>query len=306
MNSKKTGKGFLLSAFFLVFWLAPFSLVSGADFDSEVPNFVTDITEIGEDVFAQTSEVTIKLEKRIPRGTDDSSSVETAQGIVKSSQDPEDYEDLEDPFAGDSEDLPIMSDPLEGYNRWMFGVNETIYDNVLEPVARGYRDTIHENLRIALKNVFSNAMAPVKLVSSLIQLDFEKSGRVLARTLINTTFGIGGLADVAGEEYDIQDVNEDFDQAMGYYGVPTGPYVVLPLFGPSTARNILGRAADSFMSPTFLFAPGSVSVGLSVEENINDASFIVDDKKQLEESALDEYESVRDFFHQYRHGLVKK
>ena len=305
MNSKKTSKGFLLSVFFLVFWLAPFSLVSGADFDSEVPNFVTDITEIGEDVFAQTSEVTIKLEKRIPRSTDDSS-IETAQGIVKSSQDPQDYEDMEDPFAGDSEDLPIMSDPLEGYNRWMFGVNETIYDNVLEPVARGYRDTIHENLRIALKNVFSNAMAPVKLVSSLIQLDFEKSGRVLARTLINTTFGIGGLADVAGEEYDIQDVNEDFDQAMGYYGVPTGPYVVLPLFGPSTARNIIGRAADSFMSPTFLFAPGSVSVGLSVEENINDASFIVDDKKQLEESALDEYESVRDFFHQYRHGLVKK
>jgi len=305
MNSKKTSKGFLLSVFFLVFWLAPFSLVSGADFDSEVPNFVTDITEIGENVFAQTSEVTIKLEKRIPRSTDDSS-IETAQGIVKSSQDPQDYEDMEDPFAGDSEDLPIMSDPLEGYNRWMFGVNETIYDNVLEPVARGYRDTIHENLRIALKNVFSNAMAPVKLVSSLIQLDFEKSGRVLARTLINTTFGIGGLADVAGEEYDIQDVNEDFDQAMGYYGVPTGPYVVLPLFGPSTARNILGRAADSFMSPTFLFAPGSVSVGLSVEENINDASFIVDDKKQLEESALDEYESVRDFFHQYRHGLVKK
>jgi ABC-type transporter lipoprotein component MlaA len=60
------------------------------------------------------------------------------------------------------------------------------------------------------------------------------------------------------------------------------------------------------MSPTFLFAPGSVSVGLAVEENINAASFIVEDKKQLEESALDEYESVRDFFQQYRHGLVKK
>ena len=188
----------------------------------------------------------------------------------------------------------------------MFGVNETIYDNLLEPVARGYRDTVHENLRVALKNVFSNAMFPVKFVSSLIQLDFEKSGRVLARTLINTTFGLGGLADVAGEEYDIQDVNEDFDQALGYYGVPTGPYVILPLFGPSTARNMFGRAADSFMSPTFLFSPAGVSVGLAVEENVNAASFIVDDKKQLEESALDEYESVRDFFHQYRYGLEKK
>ena len=300
---KKLGKGFLLSVFFLVFWLSSFSLVSGSDFDSRAPNFITDI---GEDIFAQTSEVTIKLEKRVPRSPDNSSSIEMAQGIIKSSQDPEDYEDLEDPFAGDTKDLPIMTDPFEGYNRWMFGVNETIYDNVLEPVARGYRNTVHENLRVALKNVFSNAMAPVKFVSSLIQLDFEKSGRVLARTLINTTFGIGGLADVAGEEYDIQDVNEDFDQALGYLGVPTGPYVILPLFGPSTARNVFGRAADSFMSPTFIFLPGGVSVGVAVEENVNAASFIVDDKKQLEESALDEYESVRDFFHQYRYGLVKK
>ena len=300
---KKLGKGFLLSVFFLVFWLSSFSLVSGSDFDSRAPNFIIDI---GEDIFAQTSEVTIKLEKRVPRSPDNSSPIEIAQGIIKSSQDPEDYEDLEDPFAGDTKDIPIMTDPFEGYNRWMFGVNETIYDNLLEPVARGYRDTVHENLRIAVKNVFSNVMAPVKFVSSLIQLDFEKSGRVLARTLINTTFGLAGLADVAGEEYDIQDVNEDFDQALGYLGVPTGPYVVLPLFGPSTARNIFGRAADSFMSPTFLFPPGGVSVGLAVEENVNAASFIVDDKKQLEESALDEYESVRDFFHQYRYGLVKK
>ena len=298
---QRTGKGFLV--LFLVLGLSTFSWASSSGTEPKLPSFTT---EIGDDVVAQTSEVTIKLEKSIPKSFDDSSSVETAQGVVRSSQDPQTYEDLEDPFAGDAVDLPIMTDPFEGYNRWMFGVNETIYDNVLEPVARGYRNAIHENLRLGIKNVFSNAMAPVKFVSSLIQLDFEKSGRVLARTLINTTFGIGGLADVAGEEYHIEDVNEDMDQAMGAYGVPTGPYVILPIFGPSTARNILGRAADSIMSPTFLFAPTGISVGLSVEENVNDASFIVDDKKQLEDSALDEYESVRDFFHQYRHGLVKK
>ena len=89
--------------------------------------------------------------------------VEMTQGTLRSSQDPDDYEELEDPFAGSSGDIPILSDPLEGYNRWMFGVNETIYQNVLEPVARGYRDTVHENLRLGIKNIFSNAMAPVKL-----------------------------------------------------------------------------------------------------------------------------------------------
>ena len=307
----RLGKHFTIAAFSLLFLFCAVSWAEVPGPDSQTPNFVSDI---GDDVFAQTSEITIKLEKSVPRSietpsSNDSSSpsVETTQGTLRSSQDPEDYEDMEDPFAGDTEDIPILTDPLEGYNRWMFGVNETIYDNVLEPVARSYRDTVHENLRLGIKNLFSNAMAPVKLVSSLLQLDFEKSGRVIARTLINTTFGIGGIADVAGEEYEINDVQEDFDQALGSYGIPTGPYVVLPIFGPSTARNIVGRAADGFLSPTFFFAPSTtVSIGLSVEENVNDASFIIDDKKHLDESALDEYESVRDFYHQYRHGLLKE
>ena len=300
MEFIKLGRHLPLAGLLVLLTFSSFSWADVTASDSQVPNFVSDI---GDNVFAQTSEVTIKLEKSVPRSTE---SVETAQGTLRSSQDVEDYEDMEDPFAGSSEDIPILTDPLEGYNRWMFGVNETIYDNVLEPVARGYRDTVHENLRLGIKNIFSNAMAPVKLVSSLLQLDFEKSGRVIARTLINTTFGIGGIADVAGEEYKIEDVSEDFDQALGSYGIPTGPYIVLPIFGPSTARNIVGRAADGFMSPTFFFAPSTaVSIGLATEENINDASFIVDDKKQLEDSALDEYESVRDFYHQYRYGKVK-
>ena len=192
---------------------------------------------------------------------------------------------------------PILTDPLEGFNRWMFGVNTTIYSNVLGPVARVYRDSIHENLRTGIKNVFSNAMAPVKLLSSLLQLDFEKSGRVIARTLINTTLGIGGLADVAGEEYLIDDVNEDIDKALSSFGIPTGPYVILPIFGPSTARNIVGGVADSFMGPPFFFASDVTGVGILAEENINAASFIVD-KNKLKSSALDRYEVVRDFYYQ--------
>jgi phospholipid-binding lipoprotein MlaA len=273
--------------------------------EGNTPDF---ITQVGDDVFAQTSDVTIKLEKKLPKADDDwPNSIETAQGTMKSSQDAEDYEDMEDPFAGTEKDIPILTDPLEGYNRWMFGVNETIYDAVLEPVARGYRDTVHEHLRIGIKNIFSNALAPVKFVSSLLQLEFKKSGQVLARTLINTTLGIGGIADVAGEEYGIEDVNEDFDQALGYYGIPTGPYVVLPFFGPSTARNIIGRTADALLSPGAMSgASVGLNTGIALEDNVNAASFIVDDKKQLEDSALDEYESVRDFYHQYRHGLLKK
>ena len=272
--------------------------------EANAPDF---ISQVGDNVFVQTADVTIKLEKKLPKASDWPNSIETAQGTMRSSQEIEYYEDMEDPFAGSEEDIPVLTDPLEGYNRWMFGINETVYDAVLEPVARGYRDTVHEQLRIGIKNIFSNAMAPVKFVSSLLQMEFKKSGQVLARTLINTTLGFGGMADVAGEEYGIDDVNEDFDQALGYYGVPTGPYVVLPFFGPSTARNIIGRTADALMSPgAVVGASIQTNIIVNAEDNVNAASFIVDDKKQLEDSALDEYESVRDFYHQYRHGLLKK
>ena len=189
---KKLGRCFLI--LFLIFGLSTFSWANGSNISPDAPNF---ISEIGDDVYVQTSEVTIKLEKSIPKSSDNSSSIDIAQGTTKPFEYSESFEDLEDPFAGNSEDLPIMTDPFGGYNRWMFEVNETIYDNVLEPVARGYRDTVHENLRVGIKNFFSNLFAPVKLVSSLIQLDFEKSGRVIARTVINSTLGIGGLADVA-------------------------------------------------------------------------------------------------------------
>ena len=296
--------------FFVVFLSLSASSLSWANNSAvtlkqeNAPDF---ISQVGDNVFVQTADVTIKLEKKLPKASDWPNSIETAQGTMRSSQEIEYYEDMEDPFAGSEEDIPVLTDPLEGYNRWMFGINETVYDAVLEPVARGYRDTVHEQLRIGIKNIFSNAMAPVKLLSSLLQLEFKKSGQVLARTLINTTLGIGGIADVAGEEYGIEDVNEDFDQALGYYGVPTGPYVVLPFFGPSTARNIIGRTADALMSPgAVIGANVGTNIIINAEDNVNAASFIVDDKKQLEDSALDEYESIRDFYHQYRHGLLKK
>ena len=292
---------------FLSLSASSFSWASNSAVTLKEVNTPDIISQVGDNVFVQTADVTIKLEKKLPKASDWPNSIETAQGTMRSSQDPEYYEDMEDPFAGAEKDIPILTDPLEGYNRWMFGVNEAVYDAVLEPVARGYRDTVNEQLRIGIKNIFSNAMAPVKLLSSLLQLEFKKSGQVLARTLINTTLGFGGMADVAGEEYGIEDVNEDFDQALGYYGIPTGPYVVLPFFGPSTARNIIGRTADALMSPgAVIGASVGTNIIVNAEDNVNAASFIVDDKKQLEDSALDEYESVRDFYHQYRHGLLKK
>jgi len=305
---------------------------------NNLPQF---IYEVDGTLVAQTSEITILLEKQIPPETDkkdekpespeknkkdelpspesgaltgavegDKNSHEMGQTAQALGTNPpaEFYEEMEDPFGPPAgEEVPVLKDPFVGYNRWMYNVNDHLYDYVMEPLAKGWRFVVPEDFRIIIGNAFDNALSPVKLVSSLVQGDFEKSGRVLSRVLINTTAGLGGMLDVAGQEYGIENVNEDFDQALGYRGVPTGPYIVLPFFGPSTARNATGRVVDSFLSPSVLFAPTFlVRGGISVAETTNDTSFIIDDKKALEESAVDEYESVRDFYHQYREGLVKK
>ena len=271
--------------------------------ENNTPNF---ISEISDGAFVQAADVTIKLEKELPN-SDWPNSIETAQGTKRSPQKIEEYEDMEDPFAGNEKDIPVLSDPFEGYNRWMFGVNEAMYDNAVEPFVRGYRDIVHEDLRIGIRNLYNNVLFPVKFLSCILQLKFKESGRVLARTVINTAFGFGGYADVAGEEYGIRDVNEDFDQALGSLGLPTGPYLVLPFFGPATTRNMVGRTVDTLMSPgALLSASFGQNVIINAEDNVNQISFIIDDKKQLEDSALDEYESVRDFYHQFRHGLLKK
>ena len=219
---------------------------------------------------------------------------------------PETFDDLEDPFASKL-NTPEMSDPFEGYNRFMFDFNQGFYESLMKPVVTEYRDFVNEDIRIGIANIFDNAMAPLKLVSSFLQGDLDKTGRVIGRTIINTTLGLGGMFDVADSAFDIKDVNEDLDQVLGVYGVPTGPYVVLPFFGPSYVRNIVGRIGGTFLSPSFHFAPGvEVSAGLSMTDELNDTSFIIDDINQMDESTIDKYESIRDFYGQYRDVLVSK
>ena len=278
--------------------------------------FIYDIAALGgeADRFqAQSSEVTILMEKKMvpyrggPQGSSSDEQPADADALLVADGDGESFEDLEDPFADADDAAPVVEDPFEGYNRFMFDVNEDIYDYVMEPVARGYRFVLHEDIRIIIRNLFHNASAPVRLVSSLLQGELNKSGRVLGRFIINTTAGLGGMFDVAGQEYEIAKVNEDMEQALGAHEFPTGPYIVLPIFGPSTGRGVAGRVMDTLLSPTILLgAPTVISTGLTVQETVNDVSFIIDDKEALEQGVLDPYESMRDFHLQYRKKLLQE
>ncbi len=141
-------------------------------------------------------------------------------------------------------------------------------------MAKGYRFAVPLELRIAIRNLFDNASMPINLVSSLIQGNLKKSGRVISRFLINSTAGLGGILDVAGQEYKIEPVHENMNQALGYYGVPSGPYLVLPLFGPASVRNLIGRTADIFVSSAFfLSAPFVVTSGIATSKRLTKLPF---------------------------------
>ena len=212
-----------------------------------------------------------------------------------------------DPFESSEERVPELKDPFFSFNRTMYNFNEALYDVVLEPIVKFYVKYVHEDVRIAIRNLFRNALSPARFVNSLLQGKLEKAGRVLSRTVLNTVFGWGGMLDVAGQEFKIKPVNEDFGQTLGFYGIPSGPYIVLPFLGPSTARDATGRLVDSFMSPAVIFSPGLIGgFILSGSEMINETSFNLEGKRQLEAGAIDQYESIRDFYHQYREGLVRK
>ena len=217
------------------------------------------------------------------------------------------YVEPEDPFKSASTELPELKDPLVKYNRFMFTVNDNINKNIIHPVARQYREWVDESIRISIRNAYNNAATPSKFVSSLLQGNLNKASRVLGRVIINTTIGIGGLFDVAHKHFHIEDVDEDFGQALGYNKVPPGPYIILPLIGPSTARDAFGLAVDSFLSPAVMFAP-NIAVGMAIPaaEDINRSSLTLDDKQWVKDSVVDEYESMRDAYHQYREDLIRK
>jgi len=206
--------------------------------------------------------------------------------------------DEDDPFGSDEEDISdLEDDTFEPMNRAVYSFNDTLMDYFFSPLAKGYRAIMPEEGRIAVRNVFENISAPVRLVSSIVQLDAGKSGRVLSRFLINTTFGLGGMLDVAGQEFQIDKVDEDFGQALAVRGVPAGPYLVLPIFGPSTTRHAFGRVIDSLLNPvTYLGAGLIVNAGVTASEQVNTFSFYIDDIESLKEGSIDPYESMRHFY----------
>jgi phospholipid-binding lipoprotein MlaA len=193
-------------------------------------------------------------------------------------------------------------DPLERYNRAVFKFNETLDRAILKPVARGYRRVLPEPFNIAISNFFSNLGDIGVAVNNLLQLKVLNAASDVGRLAINTTLGLGGLFDVASR-FGLRKHEEDFGQTMAYWGLGPGPYLMLPLFGPSTVRDAPGRVVDGYVDPV-VYLNNIPRISLFGARVVDYRADLLKTEETLDEIALDRYIAIRNAFLDRREFLV--
>ncbi len=194
-------------------------------------------------------------------------------------------------------------DPFEGYNRAMFKFNKALDDNALKPVATGYSEYIPSFIRTGVGNFFGNLGDVWTAVNNYLQGKPREGTSDVARVVVNTTFGVVGLIDVATPA-GLAKHEEDFGQTLAVWGVSSGPYVVLPFFGSSTLRDSVAKPVDLYADPVNQFdnvRAENTARGIRI---VDDRAALLDSGRLMEGAALDPYQFVRDAYLQRRADRV--
>jgi len=194
-------------------------------------------------------------------------------------------------------------DPWEPMNRSVASFNDKVDDNVLKPLATGYRNVVPDLIQTGVRNVFNNFADMWSTVNNLLQLKPINTAESLGRVIVNTVFGIYGIFDVA-TYIKLERHPEDFGQTLGYWGVPNGPYLVLPLFGPSTLRDGASLPVDFAVSPTQLIADIPTRNEVFALRLISKRAELLKSGSMLEEASIDKYSFTRDAYLQYRRSQI--
>lgn len=197
-----------------------------------------------------------------------------------------------------------LRDPLEPVNRAIFRFNNTLDRYALEPVARGYRKVAPQPVRRSVRNFLSNLRSPVVFANDVLQGERDRAGVTLARFMINTTLGVAGLFDAAST-FGYTGHSEDFGQTLGSWGVDSGPFLMLPLIGPSTTRDTAGLVGDYFADPLNLCCIDSperwARRGSEVVSDRETNLELVEDARR---SSIDLYSTVRSAYAQNRRNEI--
>ncbi len=206
------------------------------------------------------------------------------------------------------------ADPFIDYNIFMTDFNDVFYIHIFDPIAQGYSYVLPKDVRKSIKYFFHNLLFPIRLSNNILQGKFTNAGEESSRFIINTTAGIFGFFDPAREYFELEACNEDFGQTLGYWGVGSGYHIVLPFFGPSNIRDILGKYPDCLVNPLYynyersynLMKSNKQSLLLNTYLRINNASFHLGDYENLKQDAVDLYPFLKDVYEQQREKLIKE
>lgn len=201
-----------------------------------------------------------------------------------------------------------VNDPLEPINRAIFSFNEFVYGLLLDPVADAYNSYVPNTLRMAISNFLDHISSPVSFVNNLLQLEIDRAMLIAGRFVVNTTAGMGGIADVAAG-IGLEEHKEDFGQTLGSYGVGEGLYIVLPLLGPSNPRDAIGRfLVDPYFDPLGLYLSNTdrdaeryARTGVSA---LDQYAGLVGELRQIKKTSVDYYAAIRSLYRQRRATLI--
>lgn len=198
---------------------------------------------------------------------------------------------------------------LESYNRAVYKFNTKFNQYVMKPAAKGYRKITNKYARERISNALSNVKEPIFAVNHLLQGEPLQSGKDLARFAVNTTLGLGGTYDVAGLGWNMPKEKTGFDATLAQWGVPDGPFLMLPFIGPSTPRATAGLVGDALVNPIYWATVNDANIHDKVYYPymaINAVSLyeanmaILDD---LERNSVDFYTTMKSAYEQNRHGM---
>lgn len=205
----------------------------------------------------------------------------------------------------DSDSRQRLADPLKPVNRVLFQFNDKLYFWVMKPAAQGYSFVVPRPARKRVGNFFDNIAAPIRIANCFLQLNLKGTGVEIGRLGINSTVGVLGLGDPASG-WGLQKRKEDFDQTLGVYGVGQGIYLVLPVFGPSSLRGVVGTAGDVLADPLTYYPEDTLlRMGIGVSDRVNSTSLRIGDYEEIKDQ-LSPYSALKNGYRQHRKHRVEE
>ena len=200
------------------------------------------------------------------------------------------------------------NDPLEPMNRYFFEVNHFLDEVLVKPFAGYYHTALPQFAQDSVRNVMRNLHSPTILANDLFQGGFSRAGDTSSRFLINSTLGVGGLIDVA-DMFGINYHDEDFGQTLGYYGTGEGPYLMLPVLGPSNPRDVTGKIVDYALDPLtwvgYIYNVGWINTVRGTLEGLDTRARNMQAIEELQKGSVDFYATIRSLYRQHRNDAIR-